>query len=110
VVLNGANRLTVVQLTSAGPIPGIWVSPGASATLAKPASLSSGDVAVFDGVTVQPASFETRPNGAVVEHPIASMADTLFARWRSELFVVAWIAVTLFTILVILRLRRMRGR
>jgi hypothetical protein len=110
VVLTGASRLTVVQLTAAAGYAGLWVSPGGRATLARPAPLSSGDVAVFDGAGAQPVSFETRTAGAVVERPGTSVADSLLSRWRSELFVVAWIAVTLFTILIILRLRRMRGR
>ncbi len=110
VVLNNANRFTLVQLTAAGPNPGLWVSPGAAVTLSRPAPLSSGDVAVFDGGGALPVSFETRPNGAVVERPLTSVADQLLTRWRSELFVVGWIAVTLFTVLLILRLRRMRGR
>ncbi len=110
VVLTGASRLTVVQLTAAGPVAGLWVSPGARPTLARPAPLSAGDVAVFDGAGAKPVSFETRTTGAVVERSGTSVADSLLQRWRSELFVVAWIAVTLFTILIILRLRRMRGR
>lgn len=110
VVLNNANRFTLVQLTAAGPNPGLWISPGAAATLVRPAPLSAGDVAVFDGGGKLPVSFETRPSGAVVERPLTSVADQLLTRWRSELFVVGWIAVTLFTVLLILRLRRMRGR
>jgi hypothetical protein len=57
-----------------------------------------------------PVSFTTRPEGAVVERPVTSVADQLLSRWRNELFVIGWIAVTLFTVLLILRLRRMRGR
>ncbi len=110
VTINNANRFTVVQLTASGSNSGLWVSPGARNTLGQPQSLSAGDVAVFDGVGVMPVSFTTRPEGAVVERPVTSVADQLLSRWRNELFVIGWIAVTLFTVLLILRLRRMRGR
>lgn len=110
VTINNANRFTVVQLTASGANSGLWVSPGARSTLGQPESLSAGDVAVFDGTGVMPVSFTTRPEGAVVERPITSVTDQLLSRWRNELFVIGWIAVTLFTVLLILRLRRMRGR
>ena len=110
VVLSGAQRFTVVQLTGTNGAAGLWLSPGSRASLARPAPLSAGDVAVFDGAGAQPLSFETRTTGAVVERPSGSVADSLLSRWRSELFVVAWIVVTLFTLLIIMRLRRMRGR
>jgi hypothetical protein len=99
-----------VQLTGTNGAAGLWLSPGSRASLARPAPLSAGDVAVFDGAGAQPLSFETRTTGAVVERPSGSVADSLLSRWRSELFVVAWIVVTLFTLLIIMRLRRMRGR
>jgi hypothetical protein len=110
VVINNASQFTLVQLTAAGAASGLWVSPGAASTLNHPQPLSSGDVAVFDGSGALPVSFVTRPEGAVVERPVSSVADQLLSRWRDELFVIGWIAVTLFTVLLILRLRRMRGR
>jgi len=110
VTINNASRFTVVQLAASGANSGLWLSPGARNTLDRPGALSAGDVAVFDGSGALPVSFTTRPEGAVVERPISSVADQLLSRWRNELFVIGWIAVTLFTVLLILRLRRMRGR
>ena len=110
VLISGASAYTVVQLTTAGVIPGLWVSPGAAATLAHPSPLSAGDVAVYDSTGALPVSFETRTAGAFVEQPRGTVAEGLLQRWRSELFVIAWIAVTLFVLLVVLRLRRNRVR
>ena len=108
VVLTDTNRLTVVQVALANGVPGLWLSPGARATLANPAPLSNGDVAVFDGVSPVPIAFDTHTQSVVVERPMGSMTDSLLTRWRSELFVVTWIAITLLAVWVILRLRRAR--
>jgi hypothetical protein len=108
IAIADSGRLTLVQLASAGAVPGLWVSPGARATLVNPAPLREGDLAVFDGISATPITFDTRLPGVFVEKPRGAMGDSLLVRWRTELFMVAWLAITVIAVFVVMRLRKQR--
>ncbi len=103
-----AAGMTLVQLVSAGSVPGLWVSPGAEASLRAPAGLTLGNVAVFDG-QVRPVVFDTRRPTVAVEEARFTTEATLLDRWRNELFILAWVLIILLAVVAVVRLRRRRG-
>ncbi|MBL6453724.1 cellulose biosynthesis cyclic di-GMP-binding regulatory protein BcsB [Belnapia sp. T6] len=110
VELGNVGAVTVVQLASAGAIPGLWVSPGTPQSLVIPprATLTTGTVAVYDGRGL-PVTFDTRsPDVTVVESGPVS-APSLLQRWRTELFIAIWLLVTIAAIGVVIRIRRSRA-
>lgn len=106
VELDGAQALTVVQaVTTDGGVPGLWVSPGAPASLANPQPLSTGNVAVL-GAASTPVLFDTLSPLVVVEQQQVTQFDELLAKWRIEIFIALWAIVTLLIVAVVVRLRR----
>ncbi len=103
-----AAGMTLVQLVSAGSVPGLWVSPGAEASLRAPAGLTLGNVAVFDG-QVRPVVFDTRRPSVAVEEARFTSETTLLDRWRNELFILAWALIILLAVVAVVRLRRRRS-
>ena len=106
VELSRANALNVLQVVrTPDGIPGLWISPGSAPVPARPASLSAGNVAVFASAAI-PASFDTQSPDVLVESPRAGTLNSLLARWRTELFVLVWIVLTVVVVAVMVRLRR----
>jgi len=103
-----AAGMTLVQLVSAGTVPGLWVSPGAETSLRSPAGLTLGNVAVFDG-QVRPVVFDTRRPTVAVEEARFTTETTLLDRWRNELFILAWVLIILLAVVAVVRLRRRRS-
>ena len=103
-----AAGMTLVQLVSAGTVPGLWVSPGAETSLRSPAGLTLGNVAVFDG-QVRPVVFDTRRPSVAVEEARFTTEATLLDRWRNELFILAWVLIILLAVVAVVRLRRRRS-
>ena len=101
--------VTVVQLASAGDVPGLWISPGAPQSLVLPprATLTTGTVAVYDGRGL-PVTFDTRSPEVIVTEENPLVMTTLLERWRTELFIAIWLLVTLAVIAAVIRLRRPR--
>lgn len=103
----GLSVVQVVQATSGAP--GLWLSPGSERSLATPAVLSEGNVAVLDGTTL-PAAFDTRaPRVAVEETRLANVTGgvgSFLNEWRSALFIAGWVILTILVLLLVLRLRR----
>jgi hypothetical protein len=99
--------LTMVQLVRAGTVPGIWVSPGSerSLQLIPGVALTDGNLAIFDGSN-RPATFDTRAQTVRVQEVVPERISTLFDRWRNEIFLVAWVLITLLAVLAVIRLRR----
>ncbi len=103
-----AAGMTLVQLVSAGTVPGLWVSPGAETSLRSPAGLTLGNVAVYDG-QVRPVVFDTRRPSVAVEEARFTTETTLLDRWRNELFILAWVLISLLAVGAVVRLRRRRS-
>ena len=111
VEISPAAGLTVVQVADAGGIPGLWFSPGSERSLATPAVLSTGNVAVLDGSRL-PASFDTRRQQVSVEEARtleARGALSFLSQWRTELFIAGWVLLTVLVLLAVLRMRRKKG-
>jgi hypothetical protein len=108
VEVSPAAGMTLVQLVNAGNVPGLWVSPGAEASLRDPAGLTLGNVAVFDG-QIRPVVFDTRRPTVAVEEARFTTETTLLDRWRNELFILAWVLIILLAVVAVVRLRRRRG-
>ena len=107
-----AAGLSVVQVVqSSSGAPGLWFSPGSERSLATPAVLSEGNVAVLDGTTL-PAVFDTRaPRIAVEETRLSGVqggVTSFLSEWRSALFIAGWVLLTILVLLLVLRLRRRR--
>ena len=103
-----AAGLTVVQLVAAGSVPGLWVSPGAEPSLARPAALTLGNVAVYDG-QVRPVVFDTRRAQVIVEETRFRGEVNLLDRWRNELVLLAWVLIITLAVVAVVRLRRRGG-
>lgn len=107
VELGNAGAVTVVQLANAGTVPGLWVSPGAPASLTIPprATLTTGTVAVYDGRGL-PSVFDTRSPEVLVTEQAAPSEASLLDRWRTELFIAIWLLLTAAVIGGVIRYRR----
>lgn len=108
--LGNVGAVTVVQLASAGTVPGLWVSPGAPQSLIIPAraTLTNGTVAVFDGRGL-PAVFDTRSPEVLVTEAVQVAESSILDRWRTELFIAIWVLLTVAAVVVVIRLRRRRA-
>ena len=111
VELSGADAMSIVQVVHTGSgVSGIWLSPGASTPPEQVPVLSAGNVVIFPAPGAEPAVFDTLAPDVVVEIPRSGPLDTLLRRWRTELFVLAWIVVTLAAIAIVIRIRRPTSR
>jgi hypothetical protein len=99
---------TTVQLVRSANANGLWLSPGAPETMRNVGGLSGGTLAVLDGVG-SPLVVDTSLPRFVVQQPGASDLAALLARWRTELFILAWIVLTLVAVLIVVRIRRARA-
>ncbi|MBC7431122.1 MAG: hypothetical protein H7345_03545, partial [Rubritepida sp.] len=102
--------LSVVQVVQASSgAAGLWFSPGSERSLATPAVLSEGNVAVLDGTSL-PAVFDTRATRVAVEETrlanVRGGVASFLGEWRSALFIAGWVVLTILVLLLVLRLRR----
>jgi hypothetical protein len=98
---------TTIQLVRSANANGLWLSPGAPETMQGVRGVAGGTLAVLDGAGPPVVVDLSLPRFAL-EQPSASDLATLLARWRVELFVLAWAVLTLLAVLIVVRVRRAR--
>lgn len=99
---------TIVQLAQAAGQYGLWISPGALATLNDPDVVGEGNVALYDG-RGQPISFDTSRSDIRVEYAVADDIVSLLNRYRVPIVVGVWVLLTLGVIALLVGLRRRKA-
>jgi hypothetical protein len=104
-----ANRSSVLQLvqsgTGTGTVAGLWLSPGAPASLANAALPGDGNLALYDGDTA-PATYLTLLHDAQYVPRGTGIIAEIKDNWLNEMFGVFWLGVTVLVVVIFVRRRR----
>lgn len=109
ITLPASNLDSLLQLVQSGstahPVTGLWLRPGAAASLTQAALPGDGNVALYDGSST-PATFLTILHAAQLTPVASGVLGVVLDNWVNELFAAIWLLLTVTVVIIFVRRRR----